>query len=456
MNLKLRISLITALLIAITSSMIGISSYFSISRAQINAIDLNLRNALGANPLKSMERQTQQGRQPSDFYTPIAIGVISSSGDVFVIRPAGTIDSPETFPLLPLPELDPNRALTFIDSTSGKQFRLVARAAGREMQMVAVLELGDYSNTLRQILLSIIAYVIGVTLLGSVICWLMVRRFFKPVDSMIAAAGEISHGNTSLLVPDATPGTELGDLSNALNAMLQGLHDSLRRTQMSEQSLRNFVSDASHEIRTPLTVIRGYGEILLAKSSPTDSERRAFERIDSEAKRLERLVTSLLELDRRDELRSVQDVVPLSKIVATYFDDLLVISPRPVALSIDLVNVTGDSDSWEQVLGNITQNIVRYTPTGSPVTVELHQINSEGKAMAELIIDDSGPGIPEIMRERIFDRFARLDDSRSTETGGFGLGMSIIKATIIAHVGTIALQESPSGGLRIRIQVPVS
>ena len=455
MNLKLRITLVTALLIAITSSAIGIASYFSISRAQIDAIDLSLRDALGANPLRSMERQAQQSRKSSDFYTPIAIGLVSRIGEVSVIRPAGTIDSPETFPLLPLADIDSDRALTFTDPTSDKQFRLVVSDIGRGQRVVVVTELGDYSNTMSQILLSIIVYVLGVTLLGSVICWLVVRRFFKPVDSMIAAAGEISHGNTSLLVPNATPGTELGNLSDALNAMLQGLRNSLERTQKSEQSLRNFVSDASHEIRTPLTVIRGYGEILLAKSSATESERRAFERIDSEAKRLERLVTSLLELDRRDELQSAQGAVPLSKIVSTCFDDLLVISPRPIALSIESVTVTGDSDSWEQVLGNITQNIVRYTPAGSPVSVELHEIKSEGKAMAELIIDDSGPGIPENMRERIFDRFARLDDSRSTETGGFGLGMSIIKATVLAHLGTIALQESPTGGLRIRIQVPV-
>ncbi len=456
MNLKLRITLVTALLIAITSSAIGIASYFSISRAQIDAIDLSLRDALGANPLRAMERQAQQSRKSSDFYTPIAIGRVSRIGEVSVIRPAGTIDSPETFPLLPLADIDSDRALTFTDPTSEKQFRLVVSDIGRGQRVVAVTELGDYSNTMSQILLSIIVYVLGVTLLGSVICWLVVRRFFKPVDSMIAAAGEISHGNTSLLVPKATPGTELGNLSDALNSMLHGLRNSLERTQKSEQSLRNFVSDASHEIRTPLTVIRGYGEILLAKSSATESERRAFERIDSEAKRLERLVTSLLELDRRDELQSVQGAVPLSKIVSTCFDDLLVISPRPIVLSIESVTVTGDSDSWEQVLGNITQNIIRYTPAGSPVSVELHEIKSEGKAMAELIIDDSGPGIPENMRERIFDRFARLDDSRSTETGGFGLGMSIIKATVLAHSGTIALQESPTGGLRIRIHVPVS
>jgi two-component system OmpR family sensor kinase len=456
MNLKLRITFVTALLIAIASSTIGVASYFSIARAQIDAIDSSLRDALGANPARAIGQQNQQGQKSSDFYAPIAIGLISRTGEVSVIRNAGTIDSPETFPILPLTEIDPDRALTFTDSASGKQFRLVARDIGRAQRVVVVIELGDYSTTMRQILLSIIVYVLGVTLLGSVICWLVVRRFFKPVDSMIAAAGEISHGNTSLLVPNATPGTELGDLSDALNAMLQGLRESLESTQESERSLRNFVSDASHEIRTPLTVIRGYGEILLAQSSATETERRAFERIDSEAKRLERLVTSLLELDRRDELQSSQDAVPLSTIVTTYFDDLIAISPRSVSLSIESVTLMGDSDSWEQVLGNITQNIIRYTPAGSPVSVALHQIMSEGKSVAELIIDDSGPGIPENMREKIFDRFARLDDSRSTETGGFGLGMSIVKATILGHLGTISLQESPTGGLRIRIQVPVS
>lgn len=455
MSLKLRITLVTAALIAIASSTIGVASYFSIARVQVNAIDSSLREALGANPKKLTERQDQQGRLSSDFYTPIAIGVVSQTGEIMVLRPAGTIDSSETFPTLPLTEINSDRAMSFIDSSSGKEYRLVARAIGRDTRIVAVIELEDYSNTMNQILLLIVTYVIGVTFLGAVICWLVVRRFFQPVDSMVAAAGEISQGNTSLLVPSATPGTELGHLSTALNAMLQGLRESLVKTQTSEQSLRNFVSDASHEIRTPLTVIRGYGEILLAQSSPNESERRAFERIDSEAKRLERLVTSLLELDRSDANRPVQNEVPLSAIVSTYFDDLSAISPRPLTLSIDSVTVTGDSDRWEQVLGNITQNIIRYTPGNSPVSVELHQIMSEGNSIVELVIDDSGPGIPESMWERIFDRFTRLDDSRSSETGGFGLGMSIMKATVVAHLGTISLHRSPTGGLRIRIRVPV-
>jgi two-component system OmpR family sensor kinase len=458
MNLKWRITLVTALLIALASSTIGVASYISISQAQINAIDSTLQNALGQNPRRAVERQAPRDRESSNFYNSIAIGKVLGNGEVSVLRPAGTRDSLEPFPTLPVSEIEigPDQALTFNDPISGKQFRLVARPGGRDVQVVAVTQLEDYSNTMRQILVSIIAYVFGVTLLGAVISWLIVRRFFKPVDSMIAAAGEISLGNTAMLVPNATPGTELGDLADALNMMLQGFRESILRTQESEQALRSFVSDASHEIRTPLTVIRGYGEILLAQSNATESERRAFERIDSEAKRLERLVTSLLELDRRGGPQSTQDAVPLGMIVSTYFDDLIAISPRPIESSIESVTVTGDPDGWEQVLANITQNIIRYTPEGSPVTVLVHRIMSEGDSVAELVIDDSGPGIPENMRERIFDRFARLDDSRSTETGGFGLGMSIIQSTVIAHRGTIALEESPTGGLRIRIRVPLS
>jgi two-component system OmpR family sensor kinase len=324
------------------------------------------------------------------------------------------------------------------------------------MQVVAVTSLDSYSQTMRQILLSIISFVLGVTLLGALISWFVVRRFFTPVDSMISAASEISHGNTSLLVPDAAPGTELGELSEALNSMVHALRQSVITTQESETALRNFVSDASHEIRTPLTVIRGYSEILLAQSGKTESERRAVERIDSESKRLERLITSLLELDRHSHGQSSNRVVHLDVIVSAHVQDLLVMSPRPTTLSIDPVSITGDPDSWEQLLGNITQNIMRYTPPGSAIEVQLHRITDEGNNYAEFIIDDSGPGIPAGMRERIFERFARVDDSRSTETGGFGLGMSIIKATVIAHSGTIALEESPTGGLRIRIRVPAN
>ena len=256
-------------------------------------------------------------------------------------------------------------------------------------------------------------------------------------------------------VPGAREGTELGDLSTSLNSMIIALTNSIDRVEKSEASLRKFVSDASHEIRTPLTVIRGYAEILISRQSQiTEADKRALERIDSESKRLERLVTSLLALEAKESRAFPATAFKLDQVVTQHFTDLATITAREVKLDIEPVEILGDRDSWEQLLGNITQNIDRYTPPHSEVAVSLTRSDRAGDNVAVLTINDSGPGIPAEMRYEIFSRFTRLDQSRSTQTGGFGLGMSIVRAVVDTHDGTIALGESPQGGLQIKIEVP--
>lgn len=272
---------------------------------------------------------------------------------------------------------------------------------------------------------------------------------------MIASAGAIARGDISQRVPHAPAGTELGNLSESLNHMINSLTDSITRVQDSERFLRNFISDASHEIRTPLTVIRGYTEILRADNSLT-SERdvRALERIDSESERLERLVTSLLELDTRQNVVSPAMEIKLDELISLHFNDLQAFSQRPITYDLEAIHIEGDPAAWEQLLGNVTQNITRYTPAHSEVRVALHPIAIEDTDWVELVIEDCGPGIPVDKRLEVFSRFSRLDPSRSTQTGGFGLGMSIIKAVVEAHSGVVELDQSPCGGLQIRILVP--
>ncbi len=457
MSLKWRVTLVTALLIAISSSLIGVASYVSISQTQLNAIDVNLSNTLGVTQPRALERRLIRGRQSPNFFSTVAIAVVTDNGELSIIQPSGSIDEPDPFPLLPPSAINTgiNQAQTFSDSETGKDFRIISRSTGRGLNVVALTSLDTYSSTMRQILVLIMTFVIAVTFAGAILSWLVVRAFFRPVDSMIAAAGAISQGDVSVRVPEAGQGTELGDLAEALNSMLHTLQQSLSTTQESEEALRNFVSDASHEIRTPLTVIRGYSEILLAQSQADGTDLRALQRIDAEAKRLERLVTSLLALERTSHEKTRKHV-QLDEVVSTHIEDLVVMSPRPASLTVDSVVIIGDRDSWEQVMGNITQNIMRYTPPHSPVSVQLRKTTDGFTESAELTIDDSGPGIPSDLRERLFDRFARLDDSRSSETGGFGLGMSIVKATVDAHGGHIYLDESPNGGLRITISVPLA
>lgn len=458
MSLKWRITIVTALLIALSSSAIGTASYFSISRAQMSAIDTTLTNALGAQPARMLERQLSRNNAQLSFYSPIAIALVDDTGQATVVRPAGTESAPAQFPEIPLSSLgNGNKPLqTFSDPITGEKYRLLARPAGRGYEAIAVTSLSEYNSTMHQILISVFFFVLGVTILGAMASWIMVRRFFAPVDSMIAAAGAIAHGETDQRVPDAPPGTELGDLSQSLNTMINSLTRSIARVEESENSLRTFISDASHEIRTPLTVIRGYTEILRSHGD-INSERdlRALERIDSESQRLERLVTSLLALEGQQTVLTPESTIRLTEKVRDHFADLDVISPRPISLKLADIALTGHADAWEQLLGNITQNIARYTPPGSPVTVLLTDSNVDGRKWAHLVVDDCGPGIPASQHMDIFGRFARLDQSRSTETGGFGLGMSIMKAVVDAHGGTITLDTSPCGGLQIRIDIPI-
>lgn len=458
MTLRWRITLATAALIAIAASAIGAASYFSISRAQLTAIDSTLEGSLGAAPGRTLEREnSRRGTDRAGLYSPIALAVVNRGGELLVVRPAGTAENPENFPAISQSDLlaGQGRATTISDPTTGSEYRLITRPAGRGLTAVVVTSLSDYNTTMNQILVSIVLFALGVTGLGALASWLLVRRFFQPVDSMIAAAGAIAQGDTSMRVPGAREGTELGDLSTSLNSMIIALTDSIDRVEKSEASLRKFVSDASHEIRTPLTVIRGYAEILISRQSQiAEADKRALERIDSESKRLERLVTSLLALEAKESRAFPATPFKLDQVVTQHFTDLATITAREVKLDIEPVEILGDRDSWEQLLGNITQNIDRYTPPHSEVAVSLTCSDREGDNLAVLTIDDSGPGIPAGMRYEIFSRFTRLDQSRSTQTGGFGLGMSIVKAVVDAHDGTIELGDSPQGGLQIKIEVP--
>jgi two-component system, OmpR family, sensor kinase len=457
MTLRWRITILTAVMIAIASSVIGVASYLNVSQAQMSSIDSSLQNSLGPNPRRVLERASPRGNNPNDFYSAVAIGVLDSAGNVAVVRPAGTQGSPEEFPTLPVKEIesDPTQTISFTDESTGNSYRLVARPAGRDFLVIAVTSLADFRSTMNQILVSTLLFVLGVTILGALASWLIVRKFFAPVESMVATAGAIAQGDISQRVPNAPAGTELGDLSVSLNTMINSLTESITRVETSEQTLRNFISDASHEIRTPLTVIRGYIEILRTESSgASERDIRAIGRIDSESQRLERLVTSLLELDTQQSGSIVHKTFRFDELIALHFADLESISPRPITHQLEQLTIEGDPSAWEQLLRNVVQNISRYTPAQSEVGVELRSIVVNDQDWVEFVVNDCGPGIPMEKRTEVFSRFSRLDPSRSTQSGGFGLGMSIVKAVVDAHSGSIELGESPCGGLQIRIHVP--
>jgi two-component system OmpR family sensor kinase len=460
MSLRLRITLLTAVLIAFTSTIIGIATYVTVASVQLTQIDTSLQSALSTTGLRPGNlNNAPNPRDSNDFPNSIAFAGINMEGQITVARPSGTPSEPDPFPVVPESLIGPgaDRFVTFVDSQTDQSYRATTRTLPRGGTLIALTSLNEYQSSLNLIALRTFFIVLASTLFGGLIAWFTVRRSFRPVVRMVGIAGEIAAGNTNQRMPNGAPGTELGVLSESMNSMLESLTLSMQKLEQSEVRLRKFVSDASHEIRTPLTVIRGYAELLVRNSNAnsSDLENRALQRINSESLRLERLVTSLLQLNLAQSVGVSNEYFSFTTLVRDSFEDLIQLSERDVVFNLEEVVMVGNEESWAQLLANIAQNISRYTPMDTPVSVHLEPIERNGEGWFILTVDDGGPGIAVENRGMVFDRFTRLDQARDTTSGGFGLGMSIIKSVVLAHQGELTLDDSPLGGLRVQISAPV-
>ena len=218
--------------------------------------------------------------------------------------------------------------------------------------------------------------------------------------------------------------------------------DSLARMQ-------SFLADASHELRTPLTVIKGYSEMLAKGQISEEKDRqKAFDRVNSEIVRMENLIHDLLLLAELGETTTpVREEVDISELVSTYSRDFKTLnSQRSVEIEIeDGLSCLGSIDHLKRLIQNILNNISRHTPVDTPVQIKL---SKHGKRVS-LLIEDGGPGLPETSYRDGIELLNRFDSSRSRETGGSGLGLSIIAAIVHEHGGTLALRKGTLGGLAV-------
>ena len=220
--------------------------------------------------------------------------------------------------------------------------------------------------------------------------------------------------------------------------------DSLARMQ-------SFLADASHELRTPLTVIKGYSEMLSKGQISEESDRqKAFTRVNSEIVRMENLIHDLLLLAELGETSiPVREEIDFSELLTSFSRDFQTLNPmRAVAIEIeDGITCLGSIDHMRRLIQNILNNISRHTLADAPVGIRLSR---SGKKTV-LIFEDGGPGLPETSYRDGIELLNRFDSSRSRETGGSGLGLSIIAAIVHEHGGTLALRKSTLGGLAVEI-----
>jgi two-component system OmpR family sensor kinase len=451
MSLRVRLTVLTSLIVMAASIVLGLVAYETASGIQYQSIDRALAGAIVDVRVKGLTANPRP--VPADVYNPIAVAVINAVGATDILRPAGYGADPLPFPTMSSEDVSAARSGP-VTIAGEPPYRVLATTRnGRRDTVVTATPLTGVDEDLDRLRSGILLAVAITTVLGAALAWLLVRRSLKPVNDMVDAAQAIAHGDTERRVPAASPGTEMGDLSNALNTMIGSLTTSLAEVRESEVRLRTFVSDASHEIRTPLTVIRGYSELLSHGDQPrSELEQRALSRLTDESLRLESLVTQLLTLERTASTDPGSfPPFDLAAVVEETFADFSALhSDRGITVQSQPVSIHGSEESWQQVVSNLTQNIARYTPEGSSVSVTLE---SEVEVVT-LTVDDAGPGIPVASRDEMLQRFTRLDESRSTESGGAGLGLSIVRTVVESHRGTVVLTDSPLGGLRVRIRIP--
>jgi two-component system OmpR family sensor kinase len=441
-----------------------IATFTSLQNFLVGRIDTQLK-AGHSEATRQLGGPGGDGRQPSSFPVGTVAERVRPDGTVVaftVTYPFGSTPS-EARPVLPKPLPDAgeeNAASPFtVSGTNGvSEFRVTdwPERFFNDDYVVLAIPLTDVQTTLNQLLLLEAIVTVGVVAAMAILAWLIIQLGLRPLARMGAAAGEIAAGDYSRRVQPATSKTEIGRLGLALNAMLTQIEAAFAERTASENRLRRFIADASHELRTPLTSIRGYSEMLRrgAEESPNDAE-LARRRIEEESVRMSTLVDDMLLIARLDQGRPLDSKpVDLQVIARDAAADARAVAPRrKIKLDApDTVLVAGDDTRLRQVVGNLVRNALVHTPATTPVEIAVTTSNGT----AQLSVADHGPGLPPGDRERIFEPFYRADASRSRDSGGAGLGLSIVSAVVAAHGGKVKVRETEGGGATFDVELPLA
>ncbi|WP_369139399.1 sensor histidine kinase [Modestobacter versicolor] len=321
-------------------------------------------------------------------------------------------------------------------------YLVVTEDGGDSYEVAVAVSLEEVEDSTAALLPPLLVGVPLVLLLVGGTTWVVVTRALAPVERIRREAERVTGDRLDRRVPEPRARDEVHRLARTVNQMLGRLQDSRDRQ-------RAFVADASHELRSPLASIRQTAEVARAHPGALP-EGELAEAVLEESDRMQRLVEQLLVLTRADEGAAVRTEHDVD------LDDLALAEARRVrrsGLAVDTSavgagRVRGDRAALGQVVRNLVDNAARHADAALAVTVR-----GMGSG-AELVVEDDGPGVPAADRERVFERFVRLDEARARDAGGSGLGLAIVREIVAAHGGTVAVSSSALGGARFVVRLP--
>jgi two-component system OmpR family sensor kinase len=296
------------------------------------------------------------------------------------------------------------------------------------------------------------AFILGgaLALAGALLAsYLIGGRVSRPLRRMAGVAARVDAGDLQPRIElSGSESEEVRVLADAFNHMLDRLTDAFA-------GQRAFVADASHELRTPLTVIRGQLEVLAAQDGASPRELDRVQRVvQAEVARITRLVDDLLLLAKTEQTEFLRlESIDLPAFVSELWDGVSLLAERRYELGpVPAGKLRADPGRLAQVLRNLLGNAIEHT--SERVGIVRLAVEQMAGGRVRFLVEDDGPGIPAADRERVFDRFHRIDSARDRASGGTGLGLAIVRAIVEAHAGRVSASASPEGGARIEFVIP--
>ena len=410
---------------------------------------------------------TENVRSTAELKADDVAAVLQSGGSVAEAVAAAPADPDEQFvqvldagggilgssenlaPFGPIPAPPPEASSEFqMPGGQGGIFLVVATPAiglGAQSLVIVGRTLDDVRASTEALIALLVVGLPALLSIVAITIWKIVGRALAPVEAIRAEVDEISAGGLHRRVPEPAGRDEIARLSSTMNRMLGRLEEAQTRQ-------RSFVSDASHELRSPVASIRQHAEVALAHPDRTTVPELA-ETVLAEDARIQRLVEDLLLLARADERTltpgdqpvDIDDIV-LDEIARLRHTTGLEVDGRAVSAG----RVRGDPAQLRRMIRNLVENAARHAR--SHIAFSLAERDD---GFVVLRIDDDGDGIPIDYRERIFERFVRLDEARARDHGGSGLGLAIVAEVVAAHGGTVVGTDAPGGGARLEVRLPV-
>jgi heavy metal sensor kinase len=436
----------------------AVAIYFYLSRGLIAAIDTSLWNQAERIAIASGHpSNAEEPRQPGVLMlAPQFVSIVDKEGEVTdaILDAEG-----HQVPLIPASleraEREGKAQFDEVSLSPDERARIITWPSrdedGEPFFVVVGQSLKDLERAQRQMLVLLAVSNPIALLLASLGGLWIANKALRPVDRLTRAAERIGSGNLSERVEESRSRDELGRLAATFNNMISKLEQAFERE-------RRFTADASHELKTPLAVLRGDIEVTLRRERSVEEYKRTLSSSLEEIERLSNLADDLLTLARSDAGERTLELEPvrLDKLAAeahAFIQPLA--SASGVAFNIETLSspvvIEGDAKRLKQLLVNLMDNAIKYTPSGGSARLRLSVEDSS----ALIEISDTGRGIPAEALPRIFERFYRQSDPRDARVTGFGLGLAISKWIVQAHNGSIEAKSEEGRGSRFTVRLPI-